>query len=374
MIIRGLIPDPAAFLARYWQREPLLIRGALADFRPPISAEELAGLAMEKEVESRIIVCRDSSWELRHGPFSADAFDCSAPWTLLVQSVDQLLPEVAALRQLVNGPPLWRLDDIMVSYASDGGGVGPHFDRYDVFLLQGQGERIWRLGQHCDEHSALLPHDELCLLEDFTCQAEYRLQCGDMLYLPPGIAHWGISVGESTCFSMGFRSPRQADLLSRWTDVRLEGLGDHQLLGDAGRSPELRPGEIGPADIDNALAQLRTLLSADSDPRWFGEVVTETVPINLDRDRIEALLASLSSPDARVALSPEARLAWQALPDGSLLVFVNGHSQHCPPELADTLGALCNGQILFVSTILKQHRGAASILEFLTVMGGLDVD
>lgn len=374
MAARGLLADPAGFLERHWQREPLLIRGALADFQPPVSAGELAGLAMEAEVESRIVVRRDQGWELHHGPFDAGDFDCPDPWTLLVQGVDQLLPEVAELRRLVNGPPLWRLGDIMVSYASDGGGVGPHFDRYDVFLLQGEGERIWRLGQRCDEHSALLPHDELCLLEHFECQAEYRLQCGDVLYVPPGVAHWGISCGESTCFSIGFRAPRLADLLSRWTDVRLETLGDHQLFSDAGRGPARRQGEIDPSDILRAVEQLRALLQADSDPQWFGEVITEGQPPDPDREMIDALLAALSAPGAHVCLSPEARLAWQALPDGDLRVFVNGHSQRCAPALSDTLGALCDGQTLPVSTILDQHESAGAVLEFLVVMGGLDVD
>lgn len=389
MSARGLLPDPAGFLARHWQREPLLIRAAVADFHPPVSAEELAGLAMEEEVESRIVVRRDASWELQHGPFAADAFNFSDPWTLLVQGVDQLLPEVAELRRLVNGPPTWRLDDIMVSYASDGGGVGPHFDRYDVFLLQGEGERLWRLGQRCDEHSALLPHDHLCLLEHFDCQAEYRLQCGDVLYVPPGVAHWGISVGDSTCFSIGFRAPRLADLLSRWTDVRLEGLRDHQLLGDAGRPNARRPnarrpnarrpnarrpGEIDRADVDNAVEQLRALLCADSDPLWFGEVVTETEPVNPDRDLLERLLLQLSAPGAQVAQAAEARLAWQQLSDDTLRVFVNGHSQCAPAALAEVLGALCDGQVVPVSAILERHADAAGVLEFMTAMGGLDVD
>ena len=371
---RSLLPDAAGFLARHWQREPLLIRGAVADFQPPVDAGELAGLAMEAEVESRIVVRRDEGWELRHGPFTADAFHSDDPWTLLVQGVDQLLPDVAKLRSLVSDLPGWRLDDIMVSYASDGGGVGPHFDRYDVFLLQGEGERIWRLGQRCDEHSALLPHDELCLLEHFECQAEYRLQCGDVLYVPPGVAHWGISAGDSTCFSIGFRAPRLADLLSRWTDVCMEALGDHQLLGDAGRPAALRPGEIATADIESALDQLRNLLQMGNDPRWFGEVVTETVPLEPDSERLAALLEGLFSPRARMTLSPEARVAWQALPDGDLRVFVNGHSQRCPPALADTLTALCDGQSLSISAILQQHEGATEILEFITVMGGVDVE
>lgn len=369
----GLLADPAGFLARYWQREPLLMRGAVPGFRPPVSADELAGLALEAEVESRIVTCDQGRWEQRHGPFSVQDFNPQVPWTLLVQGVDHLLPEVAALRSLVHGLPHWRLDDVMVSYASDGGGVGPHYDLYDVFLLQGEGERLWRLGQRCDQHSRLLPHDDLKLLAEFDCQAEYRLQCGDVLYVPPGLAHWGLSVGDSTCFSIGFRAPRLADLLSRWTDVRLEALDDRQLLRDAGRPPGGRPGEISSADVDSALEQLRSLLSRTEDPLWFGEVVTEVALDTPDQEALGDALGRLYGEGAQVSAAPDARLAWQDLGD-ALRVFANGHSQRCSRDLLATLVALCDGQVMPVSAILNNGRDAGDLLEFLTAMGGLDVD
>ncbi len=369
----GLLPNPAAFLARHWQREPLLIRNAIPGFQPPVSAEELAGLAMEAEVESRIVICDNGAWQLRHGPFSARDFDYAQPWTLLVQGVDQLLPEVAALRSLVNGLPRWRLDDVMVSYASNGGGVGPHYDQYDVFLLQGAGERLWRLGQRCDETSPLLPHDELKLLEHFDCHTEHRLQCGDILYVPPGVAHWGISVGESTCFSIGFRAPRLADLLSRWTDVCLESLADHRLLHDGGRGIAERPGEISTPDIDNAITQLRSLLAREDDPLWFGEVVTEIELDTPDKKSLRRSLQRARRPRARVNIAGEARVAWQDL-GANLRVFVNGQSQRCSHDLREPLIALCAGQSLTVSSILAAGTGADELLEFLIAMGGLDVD
>ncbi|HBX73989.1 MAG TPA: cupin, partial [Halieaceae bacterium] len=168
--------QPALFLDRYWQREPLLLRAAVPGFVPPVSADELAGLAMEDEVESRIAECNGaadnaSSWQLHHGPFVASDFLRPHPWTLLIQRVDQLLDEVAELRRLTDFIPRWRLDDIMVSYATDGGGIGPHYDLYDVFLLQGEGERTWRIGQRCNADTPLLAHDDLKLLAHFDCQA-----------------------------------------------------------------------------------------------------------------------------------------------------------------------------------------------------------
>ncbi|MCB1728871.1 MAG: cupin domain-containing protein, partial [Halieaceae bacterium] len=165
--------DKEAFLARHWQREPLLIRRAIADFSPPLGADELAGLALEEYIESRIVEYRDRQWLLHHGPFSEADFRRDVPWTLLVQAVDHYSEEVAALRHLVDFLPRWRVDDVMVSYAVDGGSVGPHYDNYDVFLLQGEGVRRWQIGQFCDADTALLPHDELRLLSDFQCQREY---------------------------------------------------------------------------------------------------------------------------------------------------------------------------------------------------------
>ena len=129
--------DREDFLARYWQRKPLYLPGAIANFKPPVSSQELAGLALEEGIESRLVEYRDDQWLLHHGPFQESDYDRDHPWTLLVQAVDHWIPEVAELRKLVDFLPQWRVDDVMVSYAPDGGSVGPHFDNYDVFLLQG---------------------------------------------------------------------------------------------------------------------------------------------------------------------------------------------------------------------------------------------
>lgn len=365
--------DQAEFLARYWQREPLLIRAAVPDFSPPISAEELAGLALESEVESRIAECRGdpataAAWKLQHGPFHASDFDRRHPWTLLVQGVDQLLEEVAALRSLAAFIPDWRLDDIMVSYANDGGGIGPHYDLYDVFLLQGEGERSWRLGQRCDDNTPLLPHSELKLLAEFDCQAEYTLQCGDVLYIPPGVAHWGISVGDSTCFSLGFRAPRLADLLSRWVDTRLEQMPPSLLLQDPGREPATAPGEISSLDFDNTLQQLRALLATPEDDSWFGELVTESTLEPPTAKALRQLRLQLGSASS-ARLAGGARVAWQGAGDG-IRVFANGAGASFPASGKEPLCTLCAGEPLLLPAAAAVH----SILEFLLEQGALDVD
>lgn len=342
--------DRAEFLAHHWQREPLLIRAAVPDFAPPVSADELAGLALEPEIDSRIAECRGNpfaagSWRLSHGPFSERAFTRKHPWTLLVQGVDQLLDEVAALHALVDFIPRWRFDDIMVSYASDAGGIGPHYDLYDVFLLQGEGERVWRLGQRCDDSTPLLPHPDLKLLAEFHCEAEYTLQCGDVLYLPPGIAHWGISRGESTCFSLGFRAPRLADLLSRCVDARLEQLPGSLLLRDVGRGTAGAPGEIVAADIDNALGQIRELLTAQADTSWFGEFVTETDAEPPADGELQHMQPTVLKAGGHARLAAGARVAWQAMDQG-IRVFANGNSQIFAVQVRDQLVTLCADGVL----------------------------
>lgn len=206
------------FLSDYWQRKPLLIRNAFPNFQSPISADELAGLALEEDIESRLIIGGKEpfDWSLKNGPFEEDIFQTLPPshWTLLVQAVDQWLPEVQEILSHFDFLPSWRLDDIMVSYAEDQGGVGPHFDQYDVFLLQGEGQRRWQTGQVCDATTALLTDVDLKILQDFKAQNEWVLEPGDMLYLPPGLAHWGVAEGECITYSIGFRAPTGVEMLN----------------------------------------------------------------------------------------------------------------------------------------------------------------
>src|SRR5690606_33230205 len=167
------------FLRAYWQKKPLLIRNAFPNFESPIDGDELAGLALEEEVESRLILehCK-VPWELQHGPFDENIFSTlpESHWTLLVQAVDQWVPEVHELLNHFRFIPNWRLDDIMVSYAPDQGSVGPHFDYYDVFLLQGAGQRRWRTGQQCDVNSAHVEGTPLNVLKNFEQQNEWLLE------------------------------------------------------------------------------------------------------------------------------------------------------------------------------------------------------
>jgi len=254
---------PAQFLAEYWQKKPLLIKNAIPDFRGLLSPEELAGLACEDEVQSRIVEQINGKWHASHGPFDDADFaklpeqpDPKHRWTLLVQSVNHYLPEASQLLQQFDFIPHARLDDLMVSYAPDGGGVGPHFDSYDVFLLQGQGKRLWRVSEQTD--LSLVEGAPLRILKNFDTSQEWLLEAGDMLYLPPHLAHWGIAVtdGNVDCmtYSIGFRAPKNQELATEFLGFMQDKLNQDQLVlegiyQDAGLSLQDHPAEISHAMI-----------------------------------------------------------------------------------------------------------------------------
>lgn len=376
MTARELKFDKEAFLARHWQREPLLIRQAIPAFSPPLSADELAGLAMEEDIESRLIEYRDGQWLLHHGPFSETDFQRDVPWTLLVQAVDHYSDGVAALRRLVDFLPQWRVDDIMVSYAVDGGSVGPHYDNYDVFLLQGEGVRRWQVGQLCDSATPLLPHDDLRLLRDFQCRQEYLLEPGDILYLPPGIAHWGIAEGECTTFSIGFRAPRVNDMVSRWADALLAKMDPELFYRDSHTEPASRAGEIRPRDLQRVAAQIQAAIDQEEDQHWFGELVTEPrYDAPIDDDELAEAVALLAGDACLVALSPAARVAWQQEAAG-VVVFANGEAQTFSEAALPTLQLLCerwrlDGQSL---TAALANPDARQLLEYLLTLGCIYVE
>ncbi len=272
--------DANEFLTDYWQKKPLLIKSALSDL-PSLSADELAGLALEDEIESRLVVedQPNSSWQLHQGPFSEQTLQTLPPshWTLLVQAVDQWLPEVHELLDHFNFLPRWRLDDIMVSLSAVEGSVGPHFDNYDVFLLQTSGQKTWRIGQSCDSNTPLITNAPLSLIEDFQLQQEYLLEPGDILYLPPQVAHWGISRSDNCItFSIGFRSPTAVELLDDLVTELLANpkLGSHPFT-DPPLSTTMARGEIDQQFIHQVRALLSEQLSDDKLlGEWFARFMT----------------------------------------------------------------------------------------------------
>ena len=339
------------FLRDYWQKKPLLIRQAIPDFESPIDADELAGLALEEEVESRLVIEHgERPWELRRGPFAEDAFSTlpEREWTLLVQAVDQFVPEVAELLEHFRFLPSWRIDDVMISFAAPGGSVGPHFDNYDVFLLQAQGKRNWKIGQMCSSESPLLQHADLRILAEFEETAEWVLEPGDMLYLPPRLAHFGIAEDDCMTYSVGFRAPSAAEVLTHFTDFLSQYLTDEERYTDADAQPVSDPHQIQ----GDALDRLKGLLAEHmSDERmlltWFGQFMTEPRYPELvagEELGVEDFISSLQD-GAILVRNPSARLAWSEV-DDDVLLFASGQSRYLPGKLRELLKLVCSADAL----------------------------
>lgn len=270
--------SPADFMQRYWQRRPLLIRGAIPGIVPPASLAQVKRLAREDEVESRLIWREAGQWQMENGPFSRLPPAREAGWTLLVQGLNLHVDAAADLMSRFRFIPDARLDDVMVSVATDGGGVGPHFDNYDVFLLQGAGRRRWRIGKQKD--LTLVPDAPLKLLQNFQPTEEFVLEPGDMLYLPPHYAHDGVAEGDDCMtLSIGFRSPSASEIAQGMLELAAEDMGDAQ-AGARYRDPGLAP-VANAAELPESLlafavdAASRVKLDAKLATRFLGRWLTE---------------------------------------------------------------------------------------------------
>jgi 50S ribosomal protein L16 3-hydroxylase len=274
--------SPAEFMKTYWQRKPLLVRQAIPDFKALLSRSELFDLAEHNEVESRLVMGANGGkrdWQMQRGPFKRRTIPklTERDWTLLVQGVDLHDDRVAALMQQFRFIPDARLDDVMISYATEGGGVGPHFDSYDVFLLQAHGQRRWRIGRQKD--LSLVPDMPLKILANFKPEFDWVLNPGDMLYLPPRYAHDGMAQGECMTYSVGFRVPQAGDLarelLVRLSESAEEAVGC-DLYQDAAQPAVSKPAAVPEGLADFAKSSLQ---QAFKDPkalqRALGEYLTE---------------------------------------------------------------------------------------------------
>jgi 50S ribosomal protein L16 3-hydroxylase len=264
------------FLCDYWQKKPLLIRQAFPGFGATLTPEELAGLSCEEDAQSRLVLENRGKWQLEQGPFDEERFSRlpKKGWSLLVQGVNHFLPEGAELLQKFNFIPTARLDDLMVSFAPDGGGVGPHFDSYDVFLLQGHGQRLWRVSEQ--EDMELVEGAPLRILKNFHTSQEWLLQPGDMLYLPPCLAHWGIAVGPCMTWSVGFRAPSAQELGTQFLAHLQEHISLEGMYADPDLKLQAHPAEISSQMIARVEGMLNNIRWDKADvARFLGEYLTE---------------------------------------------------------------------------------------------------
>ncbi len=373
--------DAASFLRDYWQKKPLLIRNPWTNWRNPLEPDELAGLGCEPGIESRLISSAADALALEHGPLPPDRFDAlgTAPWTLLVQAVDHHVPAVADLIQPFRFIPNWRIDDVMVSFATTGGGVGAHFDQYDVFLVQGLGRRRWQVGGMCDETTPLLPHDSLRLLADFEPVADYVLEPGDILYVPPGIAHEGTSLGnDCMTYSIGFRAPSVGELVDGWTEHLLDTSGDDDRYTDPDLTVPESPGAIAPQALDRLHTMITERLGDKlAFARWFGEFTTAPKPSEIDwtpddpfdAERVEMELAS----GAEIVRNSASRFAFIEEEEDAVSLFVDGTAYHCSAEAAEVARILCNAQYLGVNATQRVSSDVVALLVILLNAGAVAI-
>ena len=313
----------AEFFRRHWQKKPLLARKALREYSRTISRDDLFSLASRADIESRIVTRTRGRWRVRHGPFAERELERMprSGWTLLVHGVEVALPQAARLLRAFDFVPYARLDDLMVSYAVPGGGVGPHFDSYDVFLVQSQGERRWRVSRQKDLE--LVPDAPLKILKRFVPEQEWTLSTGDVLYLPPRYAHDGIAVSPCITCSVGFRAPQAQELASRFLEFLQDGLALSGRYADPNLTAVRRPARL-PADLVDyaAAATERIRWSREDVSAFLGSYLSEPKDsVTFERPRHPAALGEFKRQAGRrgLALSSATRMLFHGA-----RIFING--------------------------------------------------
>ena len=320
---------PAQFLRRHWQKKPLLVRGALTEYASFIDRAGLCELAARDDVVSRLVMRTRAGWEVRHGPFKPALLRKLPPrgWSLLVQGVNHVVPRAASLLQEFRFLPYARLDDIMVSYAPPGGGVGPHFDSYDVFLLQGHGTRRWSVSAQRDLE--LVPDAPLRILERFHADDEWLVEPGDLLYLPPRCAHDGVALDDCITISIGFRAPSTAEITARFLEHLQDTREPQGRYADPSLAPAAHPAQIG-ADMVKKFARMLEAI------RWSRSDVTRFAGVYLTEPKPHIVFERPSRPLARSGFIRAATRHGVRLAPTSLMLFrgrtffINGES--CPVD------------------------------------------
>lgn len=382
--------SPESFLSGFWQKRPLFMPAALDGVNLSLEPDELAWLATQEDVESRLVVThregKRTRYEVRDGPFEVDLLAALPPrdWTLLVQDVEKHLPDLRAIFAAVDFIPDWRIDDLMISYAAPGGGVGPHRDNYDVFLCQGEGQREWRLADTdaCKEDAS---STELSLLLPFVDERPHRANAGDVLYLPPGVPHWGIARNECMTWSIGMRAPTVAELTAGVARI-LDENGKATAKSSAAparlfyEDPDLTPDEalpglISDAAVRRATRKLRDFTAAD-DYRIamiLGCVVTEPktwlAPETLSVDEASQLIDTVDQ-DSKLHVHGMARIAFCEA-GGTAQVFANGHARQVAPFCLEWFRRLCRDRCTTPAQFVA--AGEPGLLHWLLERGVIDL-
>ncbi len=361
-----------AFLRDYWQKKPLVLRDAvdLPEVKP--GREALFSLAGEENIESRLVLEHgELPWEVHFGPFTPSQLERlpDSNWTILLQDMDKHLPGVGSLLEQFRGMPRWRIDDIMISYAVDKGSVGPHTDEYDVFLIQASGKRLWRIDTDPEADRSLVPDLDMKILQHFEAGQEWLLEPGDVLYLPPGVAHWGIARGECITWSVGFRAPSARELLPDWAEAQQQVIEEHR-YSDPELELQVHDGEIRPQALIKLQRMLLAALEQDSVDfgAWFGRYITEPKehlqPIpDPDLSTPEILLERMQ--EQSLARHPASRILFMHNA-GKLYLFCGGRSYPLP-ESCLSLAVLLSEQETWsrkdLESWLEDEQSAAMLID-----------
>ena len=359
---------PDGFFSRYWQRQHLYLPGFIPGINNPLTPEELAGLACEHDVESRLVHEHSSGnktqWTNRFGPFSDKDFLSlpAAGWSLLVQSVNHHVPAFREVLASFDFMPAWSFDDIMASYTPGGGSTGPHFDYYDVFILQLDGSREWLLGERCGPESPLLDDCDLALLANFNTREHITLQPGDLLYIPRQMAHWGRGEKSSFSLSIGYRHPSIAELLEKWLEQQLCQLDE---------SHRLDPSQYTPGGLldGGLLAEIHTRLEAAVDntdlPALLASLTNCNYPLPAGHDDHTAGALAAALGNTGYLAREEACQALYSMTGDECRVFINGEAFFTGKIPAADLSILCNRVTLTAAEAtryLQQEGDAGSLL------------
>lgn len=360
------------FLFQHWQKNHLFVANAFPDYIDCIAPNELAGYALEEQVESRIIIEHSpSDWQLQTGPFPDDHFQTlpDKNWTLLIQALDHFEPKFARLLDQFNFLPQWRIDDIMMSYAVTGGSVGPHYDYYDVFLIQISGERQWQVGQLCHDKSPLLEGLPVRILKEFQCRQTWHTKPGDMLYLPPGVAHHGVALDDDCLtLSIGFRAPSYSDLISEYSHYLGELLPGSLRYEDKALtsrlSDGLHSGMLCEEDVDRVQALLTELIKDRQQlKRWMAGYLSlpkyDDVDLVTTDANSQTVLQNLQQQHA-LQRDESSRFIMLAI-EGDDCLFINGEHFPVPDQSAALAHLIASRRFLSAQDVLPLVGNNASL-------------
>lgn len=359
--------DVDLFLREYWQQKPVVLKRFFPTFDDPIDENDLAGLAQEPEIDARIINNIDGNWHVEQGPIEDFERLCKGKWTLLVQGVDKYIQDVASIMAPFSFIPSWRLDDLMVSFATAGAGVGAHIDQYDVFLVQGKGKRRWRVGEPGD-YSETFPHPKLRQIEGFDAIIDVEVEPGDVVYVPPGWPHNGETIDDSLTYSVGFRAPDNLQLAESLALMLDKGEHNYRFC-DPQRQKQTSPQSVSPSDVASLKQQLIEAINGEGFTRSLLEAMSEQgIPeypleseVSLEQiaNEFAAGLSFAPAPGVRALIS----YGKQGLPRA---LFVNGTQFDFSSSDKDWFDALASGKTINATSC--QDAPSFTFLETLTTL------